>query len=258
MNLATVSVSGGHAQGDEIAVIPDGYDPDGADGDIEAVDLSTFENVTGSMHNDRLTGDHRANKLIGNDGDDTLIGGDNPGRFVDADNQPMYDSLEGGKGDDHLRGGDGADHVNGGPGADILDGGESGLVEAVDDDPDTDEEDESVVGMPEHIDWAVYKSAEAGVTVDLSTNRGTGGEAMGDRLVNIELVWGSEYADTFIASADEDEIDIIHGDGGSDTVSYEVSEFPVEVNLSTPGHHTTEVATDDPDDGWHASIRDRG
>ena len=36
--------------------------------------------------------------------------------------------------------------------------------------------------------------------VDLSTSMGTGGEAMGDTLRNIELVWGSEHDDTFIAS----------------------------------------------------------
>ena len=70
--------------------------------------------------------------------------------------------------------------------------------------------------------------AMEGVTVDLSTNRGTGGEAMGDTLVNIELVWGSEHADTFIAGPGAD---IIQADGGSDTVSYEASEMGVTVNL---------------------------
>ena len=44
------------------------------------------------------------------------------------------------------------------------------------------------------IDWAVYKHAAEAVTVDLSTNMGTGGEAMGDTLRNIELIWGSEMA----------------------------------------------------------------
>ena len=46
--------------------------------------------------------------------------------------------------------------------------------------------------LPASVDWAVYKHAMEGISVDLSTNRGTGGEAMGDRLVNIELIWGSE------------------------------------------------------------------
>ena len=65
--------------------------------------------------------------------------------------------------------------------------------------------------------------------MDLSTNMGTGGEAMGDTLRSIELVWGSEHADTFIAS---NGADIIEGDGGSDTVSYEASELGVTVDLS--------------------------
>ena len=53
---------------------------------------------------------------------------------------------------------------------------------------------------------------------------------MGDTLRNIELVWGSEKGDTFIASNGADNIE---GDGGSDTVSYEASETGrCTVNLS--------------------------
>ena len=66
--------------------------------------------------------------------------------------------------------------------------------------------------------------------MNLATGMGTAGEAMGDTLANIELVWGSEHDDTFIAS---NGADIIHGDGGSDTVSYEASEMGVTVNLDT-------------------------
>ena len=69
--------------------------------------------------------------------------------------------------------------------------------------------------------------------MDLSNNRGTGGDAMGDRLIGIEVVWGSKNDDTFIASADEDTHDIIHGDSGADTVSYEASEDGVIVNLTS-------------------------
>ena len=65
-----------------------------------------------------------------------------------------------------------------------LDGGSS-LAEGADT-PDDATDD------VQHIDWAVYKFAKEGVMVDLSTNMGTGGEAMGDTLVNIELIWGSE------------------------------------------------------------------
>ena len=48
---------------------------DDGTGDMDPVDVATFENITGSMHNDRLTGDHRANTIMGGDGDDTISGG---------------------------------------------------------------------------------------------------------------------------------------------------------------------------------------
>ena len=104
----------------------------------------------------------------------------------------------------------------------MLDGGSSLETE---DDVLTTEDDESA----QHIDWAVYRGAMEGVMVDLSTGMGTGGEAMGDTLVDIELVWGSMHDDTFIAS---NGADYIHGDNGSDTVSYEASELGVTVTLA--------------------------
>ena len=117
--------------------------------------------------------------------------------------------LAGGAGDDSLRGGAGADTLAGGPGADRLDGGQ---------DP----------GDTQMEDWAAYRGAMEGVMVNLNTGSGTGGDAMGDTLKNIELIWGSKQDDTFIAS---EGVDIIHGDGGSDTVSYEASKHGVTVVL---------------------------
>ena len=197
VNLATASASGGHATGDTIATFEVTIPAPADDEDAEAteIDVSTFEYVTGSMYDDSLTGDHRNNHLTG------------------------------GGGDDSLRGGAGMDLLIGGPGADMLDGGE-----------DEDEKDDMVPNPADgasdmvaaSIDWAVYKGAAEGVMVDLSTSMGTGGEAMGDTLRNIELIWGSEKGDTFIAS---NGADIIEGDGGSDTVSYEASELGVTVDL---------------------------
>ena len=249
-NLATHTYAGGHAEGDEIEVQRDAFDPDG-DGDGDPVDVSTFENLTGSMHNDRLTGDHRMNTIMGGDGDDTISGGG------------AMDVLHGGKGDDNIRGNAGGDHLIGGPGADRLDGGEmpgerdnmvdaatdgrdndgDGLIDAA----DTDGEGDMVAA---EYDWAVYRPAMMGVTVDLSENRGTGGDAMGDRLIGIELIWGSTHDDTILASADEDTFDIVHGDAGADTMSYAASETRVVVDLANDVHHTTAIATqataDDP------------
>ena len=161
----------------------------------DEIDVSTFENATGSMYNDTLAGDYRANMLTGNAGDDTL------------------------------KGGAGADTLNGGPGADTLDGGSS-LSGDNNGTPDDTSDDE------QHMDIASYAGAMAGVTVDLSTGRGTAGDAEGDTLANIERVEGSANDDTFIASAGADNID---GGGGTDTLSYEKSEDGVRVVLGTGG-----------------------
>ena len=88
----------------------------------------------------------------------------------------------------------------------------------------------------EDIDWAVYRSATvdkdtgAGVTVNLDSRKGESGDAMGDTLVNIELVWGSMGDDVFKASEGPD---YVHGDIGSDTMSYELSDLGVTVSLAT-------------------------
>ena len=144
INLATLSFSGGDAEGDEIETFE--YDHDG-ERDTDDLELATFENVTGSaMGNDSLTGDARANVLMG-------LGGN-----------------------DSLRGGAGADTLDGGPGADRLDGGRS------------------QTGGVEDVDTASYASASAmsgGVTIDLGSYEGLGGDAEGDELVNIEKIVGS-------------------------------------------------------------------
>ena len=76
VNLATASVSGGHAQGDTIATFEVTIEPEDPDDDPTEVDVSTFERVVGSMHDDTLTGDNRMNVLNGMGGDDSIRGGD--------------------------------------------------------------------------------------------------------------------------------------------------------------------------------------
>ena len=107
VNLTNLSFSGGHATGDNTETFD--YDPDGTVGDKDEFEVSSFENLIGSAHDDRLTGDFRDNR------------------------------LEGGAGDDSLKGAAGMDTLIGGPGADDLDGGKS----ADEDDPDTPDVDES-------------------------------------------------------------------------------------------------------------------
>ena len=197
VNLVTSTASGGHADGDEIET----YEFETGDEETGEIDVSTFVNVTGSMHGDHLTGDGFGNHLAG------------------------------GAGDDSLRGGAGGDVLAGGPGADRLDGGEDAKERnnMVPDPADGAAED-AMVDASE--DWAAYRGADGGVTVNLNTGMGTAGAAMGDTLRNIELIWGSMdtmNGDTFIAS---EGADYIHGDGGSDTISYEASKHGVTVTLN--------------------------
>lgn len=46
------------------------------------------------------------------------------------------------------------------------------------------------------MDTADYSTSSAGVTVDLATGKGTGGDAQGDTLISMEKVVGSAYDDT--------------------------------------------------------------
>ena len=231
VNLASASVSGGHATGDTIETYEESA-PTSDDAGNE-IDVATFRNVTGSMHDDRLTGDHHDNELVGGAGNDTLRGG--ASQRGDGSTAAI------------IRG----DVLVGGPGADVLDGGEdrgegnNNMVDTNKDGLDNDadgeiDEDDEVAMVAGSVDWAVYKHAMEGVAVNLATNMGTGGEAMGDTLRNIELVWGSEKDDTFISGPGPDNIE---GDGGSDTVSYEASELAVTVDLSVATAHRTVAVT---------------
>ena len=219
VNLTSLSFSGGHATGDNTETFD--YDPDGTVGDDDEFEVSSFENLIGSAHGDRLTGDFRAN------------------------------TLNGLAGDDNLKGAAGADTLIGGPGADTLDGGKS----KHEPDPATPENSDDDI---EHIDVASYETSMKGVTVDLDAGRGTAGDADGDTFKNIERYMGSPDDDTFIASEDPDSVDAGGHDDDGDTISYEKSEEGVTVVLPgqtaaadpDPGAQTSEIPNPqyDPDD----------
>ena len=173
--------------------------------------------INGTDNNDTLTGTEDADTIDG-------LGGN--------------DSLEGGAGDDRLNGGPGRDLLTGGPGADTLDGG------------DGDE------------DFALYNESSAAVTIDLGGAQdgdgyitGSGGDAEGDRLKNIEHLVGTVYGDrltgdssnNFLISGPGDDwlaggpgadflvggagADVLDGGPGSDYASYENSAAAVLVRL---------------------------
>ena len=175
----------------------DASNPSHSDGDY--FPNGDVENVEGSPRGDIIQGNDQTNKIWGGAGADRLIG----------------------------HGGD--DILDGGPGGDILDG-----------DADGDGLGNSfhsppfgvgffIFGTPGASDTATYENSDAGVRVTASST-GTpstgneGGDAEGDRLLNIENLIGSDYDDRLFGDAAANELsggagaDKLVGHGGNDAI----------------------------------------
>lgn len=164
--------------------------------------------VSGGDGNDLVYGGKGNDYLRGDAGDDTLygdgyvvrtgsivVGSTTTLSLTDAlDNQEYQgadagnDILDGGAGNDKLFGGDGNDILIGGSGADELhgDGG---------------------------IDTADYSGSNAGVTVNLVTGTGVGGDAQGDTLFSVENIISSNSADTLTGDGNAN---VLSGGNGND------------------------------------------
>ena len=128
-----------------------------------------------------------------------------PGNMMDDLNDMLVegmgdDTLWGGMGDDALSGGAGNDRLIGGPGADTLNGG------------------------PGAKDIASYTDSPSGVHVDMRTDFVDrdddkepirGGDAEGDALASIEILWGSDFGDVLFGTHAHNEL---YGNGGSDVL----------------------------------------
>jgi Ca2+-binding RTX toxin-like protein len=149
------------------------------------VDLSIGRGNLGDAEGDLLFGieqvygSHFNDVLIGNAGHNVLSGGNG------------HDTLYGRAGHDHLYGGEGIDLLEGGVGADTMDGGGGE-------------------------DWVTYVASAAGVTANLTTGFGAGGEAAGDSYYNIENIEGSAFADVLIGNAGNNKL---FGNGGDDQLT---------------------------------------
>ncbi|WP_157182058.1 calcium-binding protein [Methylobacterium sp. WSM2598] len=212
--------------------------------------LSDVENIVGTSFADVLLGlgDHVANKLVGGLGDDffdgrggadTLDGGygwdsvtyaqSEAGVFVnlmtgkgsggDAEGNTLVsienvfgsqydDSVFGGAERNYLSGRGGVDNLYGGGGDDRLEGGEGGDVL------------DGGIGF----DWADYRNASSGVTVDLVNQAANQGEAKGDVLTGIEALDGSAHGDNLRGNGEANELwgndgaDYLFGRAGVDTL----------------------------------------
>jgi len=235
------------------------------DGDGSFDTLSGIENVLGSMHDDLLTGDSGINSLQGGEGADTLIGagsnddldgGAGLSDTVDYSAAPnsvnidlaaqratadgylavdtvtnvenvtgsaQGDAIAGDSLANALQGGAGNDVLTGRAGDDILDGG---------------------VG----IDTASYADAAAGVSSSLNNNQTTDdGDGSADRLIAIENLTGSDFADNLSGNFQSNRLDggdgddVLRGAGGQDeligglginTANYSAASAAVNVNLT--------------------------
>ncbi len=178
------------------------------------------DRVNGGAGDDLLDGGADNDIVDGGDGNDQVSGGD--GNDV-VDGGSGNDGLAGGIGNDSIYGGDGSDALSGDLGDDELDGGagddtiaggggndyirESGGADAIDGGAGTDTVD--------------YSTSTVGVEFG-SDGVGTSGDARGDRLLNIEIVIGTAFADTLFGDAGDNTLrggagnDALHGLAGND------------------------------------------
>ena len=180
---------------DEYVATPDGIDilSYASSAGAVTIDLSRQYAVAASAEQQR---DHYA----------TGSGGD-----AEGDKFRGFESVIGGMGNDRLTGDGWHNLLIGGPGADRLDGGAPQTTGAGADGVFGTADD---VMTPADRDTVSYAGSSAGVTITFSERRvnnqdvtigeGEGGDAQGDRLLNIEHVIGTAHNDTFIASADLD------------------------------------------------------
>jgi len=227
----------------------------GSGGDAQGDTLVSIENITGSAANDQLIGNAGDNILRGWNGDDLLRGGGGYDRLdggAGNDTASFYtssvgitedlrfyseytrlasienvigsqhdDEFTGTAGANVLQGWNGNDVLRGMAGADRLDGGAGN-------------------------DTASYDISYIGITVDLSTGTGGGGDAQGDILVSIENVTGSQRDDRLTGNAgvnwldgqDGNDLlrggagaDSLDGDDGIDTASYYYDTVGVSIDL---------------------------
>jgi Ca2+-binding RTX toxin-like protein len=202
----------------------------GGAGDDLIVGESSADNLEGREGRDRIEGGAGDDVLIGGGDRDTLFGGDGD------------DILQGGDGRDLLFGGAGGDTLDGGRAADVMDGGAGGDTDMLHHqdggrsntiiDSGTDGLDAVVLDSGDSGDGQTFRiqgefSARS-TGVEVIDGRGVTGEFLGTNdaaadfdfseitLLNVDLIGGTDAADTVIGSAGGDRID---GGAGADTLA---------------------------------------
>jgi Ca2+-binding RTX toxin-like protein len=152
-------------------------------------DTASYANAAGAVTVNLATG-----ITSGADGNDTLSSIENVigSAFNDTiTGDATNNLLIGGAGNDSLNGGEGADTFVGGIGNDALNGGNG-------------------------VDTIDYSASSAGVSVNLSSGKLSGGDAAGDTISSIENIIGSASADKLIGS---NLGNVLNGGSGNDTIT---------------------------------------
>jgi Ca2+-binding RTX toxin-like protein len=199
------------------------------------------DTINGLNGNDTLNGGGGADTLIGGAGNDTYVV-DNASDIVTENSGQGTDTIQssvtytlssdvenlsltasgningtGNALDNAVTGNSGNNVLAGLAGADTLDGG---------------------LGT----DTATYATSTAGVNVSLAIGHGSGGDAQGDALINIENLTGSAFGDTLEGDGGNN---VLVGGGGTDTLSFEHAAAGVTVSLAiTAAQNTNAAGTD--------------
>ncbi len=219
----------------------------GTTGDDDIYGLAGNDTLNGGDGNDTLYGGDGNDTLIGGNGNDILDGGNGSdwvwfnslSAYVEVDlgtgtsglNANDYliniENVRGTSYNDYIEGNGAANIIEGGPGADTM-YADNVVSFQIQDNPDV-------------IDTVSYRNSNAAVTVNLTTQSGSGGHAQGDVLVGFEAIWGSNYADTLTGDAKANYFegfggaDTIDGAGGEDWVFYNSNGTAVTVDLALGG-----------------------
>lgn len=197
--MATITGTNGNDNGvsaPELIGTNDADTINGLDGQDVIEGLGGADIIDGGDGTDQVTYRNSAAGVVISLLTGTGAGGDAAGdtftSIEDVQGSAFADTLTGDAGVNGLGGQGGNDIIEGGAGADIIDGGGS--------DSDT----------------TSYSGSSAGVTVNLATFSGVGGDAEGDQIYHTENITGSAHADLLTGDGNAN---ILGGGAGNDTLT---------------------------------------